>query len=93
MYEVGVNEDEPDTVFVVELWESGAAQSFPRALRSSGIRCRSSAIAVRGVRPVRFEVVGSPLRDLARATRLPLRSLEGNRTPDLATVQRAVRSG
>lgn len=64
MYEVGVNEDEPDTVFVVELWESAAAH------RGSLARSEVQA-SVAEARPLlsgefggfRFEVIGSPLRD------------------------------
>ncbi|WP_182515045.1 antibiotic biosynthesis monooxygenase family protein [Curtobacterium pusillum] len=36
-YEVGVNEDEPETVFVVELWESAAAAPVVVSSRTS--RC------------------------------------------------------
>jgi quinol monooxygenase YgiN len=64
LYEVGVSEDQPDTVFVVELWESAEAH---RA--SLGLPEVQAAIAE--ARPwlsgefggFRFDVVGSPLRD------------------------------
>lgn len=64
LYEVGVNDDEPDTVFVVELWESAAAH------RASLARPEVQA-SIAAARPLlsgefggfRFEVVGSPLRD------------------------------
>lgn len=63
-YEVGVNDDEPDTVFVVELWESAASHQS-----SLGLPEVQASIAA--ARPLlsgafggfRFEVVGSPLRN------------------------------
>lgn len=62
-YEVGVNEDEPDTVFVVELWESAAAHQYSLAL--PGVQA-----SIAEARPLLsgafdgfgFEVVGSPQR-------------------------------
>jgi quinol monooxygenase YgiN len=62
-YEVGVNDEQPDTVFVVELWESAEAHQASLALLEV-----QEAIAV--ARPLlsgefsgfRFDVVGSPLR-------------------------------
>jgi quinol monooxygenase YgiN len=63
-YDVGVGADDPDTVFVVELWRDAAAHSAsladPRVLA-----------AIEAARPLlsgafggfRFEVVGSPLHD------------------------------
>jgi quinol monooxygenase YgiN len=63
-YEVGVNDDEPDTVFVVERWESEQAHTS-----SLGLPEVQASIAA--ARPLlsgefggfRFTVVGSPLRD------------------------------
>ena len=63
-YEVGVRDDEPDTVFVVELWES--ADAHRASLELAEVRA-----AIDSARPLlsgefggfRFEVVGSPLRD------------------------------
>lgn len=63
LYEVGVNED-PATVFVVELWESAAAH------RASLDHPEVQA-SIAAARPLlsgefggfRFDVVGSPLRD------------------------------
>ncbi len=63
-YEVGVNDDEPDTVFVMELWEN--QQAHQSALAVPEIQASITA-----ARPLlsgafggfRFEVVGSPLRD------------------------------
>jgi len=63
-YEVGVNDDAPDTVYVVELWESAAAHRA--SLELAEVRDVISA-----ARPLlsgefggfRFDVVGSPLHD------------------------------
>lgn len=63
-YEVGVSDEEPDTVFVVELWES--AQAHQSSLELSEVQATIAA-----ARPLlsgafggfRFEVVGSPIRD------------------------------
>ena len=62
-YEVGVNDDEPDTVFVVELWES--AEAHRASLQLPAVQA-----AIAAARPLlsgafggfRFDVVGSPLR-------------------------------
>lgn len=64
MYEVGVNEDEPDTVFVVELWESAAVHraSLARSeVQASIAEARTLLSGEFG--GFRFEVIGSPLRD------------------------------
>jgi quinol monooxygenase YgiN len=63
-YEVGVNEDQPDTVFVVELWES--AEAHQASLSRPDVQA-----SIAEARPLlsgefggfRFDVVGSPLRD------------------------------
>jgi quinol monooxygenase YgiN len=63
-YEVGVNDEQPDTVFVIELWTSAEAH------RASLARPEVQA-SITAARPLmsgefggfRFEVVGSPLRD------------------------------
>ena len=63
-YEVGVNDDEPDTVFVIELWIS--EESHRRSLEHPEVQASIAA-----ARPIlsghfggfRFDVVGSPLRD------------------------------
>lgn len=63
-YEVGVNDDEPDTVFVLELWESEQAHK-------SSLGLPEVQASISAVRPLlsgqfggfRFTVVGSPLRD------------------------------
>ena len=64
LYEVGVNDEQPDTVFVAELWTSAAAHQ--RSLELENVQA-----AIREARPLlsgemsgfRFEVIGSPLRD------------------------------
>lgn len=63
-YEVGVNDDEPDTVFVVELWASAEAHRASLALpevQASIVSARPLLSGVFG--GFRFDVVGSPLRD------------------------------
>lgn len=63
LYEVGISEEEPDTVFVVELWAS--ADAHRASLDLPSVRA-----AISEARPLlsgamggqRFEVVGSPLR-------------------------------
>ncbi|MER3389065.1 MAG: putative quinol monooxygenase [Microcella sp.] len=64
LYEVGVNESEPNTVFVVELWQS--AEQHAASLQLPEVQA-----AIAEARPMlsgqmggyRFEVAGSPLRD------------------------------
>lgn len=64
LYEVGVNDEQPDTVFVAELWTSAAAHQ-------SSLELDSVQAAIQEARPLlsgemggfRFEVIGSPLRD------------------------------
>lgn len=63
-YEVGVSDDDLDTVFVMELWESAEAHQASLALPEV-------QAAIAAARPLlsgtfggfRFTVVGSPLRD------------------------------
>jgi quinol monooxygenase YgiN len=62
-YEVGVNADQPNTVFVVELWENAAAHR-------ASLELPEVREAIAAARPLltgtfggfRFDVVGSPLR-------------------------------
>lgn len=62
-YEVGVSDDEPNTVFVVELWESADAHR-------ASLQQPEVTAAIASARPLldgkfggfRFEVAGSPLR-------------------------------
>jgi len=63
-YEVGVNDEQPDTVFVVELWESADAHRGSLELpevRESIAQARPLLSGEFG--GFRFDVVGSPLRD------------------------------
>lgn len=63
LYEVGVNEEDPDTVFVAEVWTS--AQAHQASLQLDSVRA-----AIQEARPLlsgqmggfRFDVVGSPVR-------------------------------
>lgn len=66
-YEVGVNDDDPDTVFVMELWESEDAHRSSLELpevQESIAAARSLLSGVFG--GFSFDVVGSPLRDRPR---------------------------
>ena len=64
LYEVGIKDEDPDTVFVVELWTS--ADAHAASLKIPEVR-----ESIAAARPLlsgefggfRFEVVGSPLRD------------------------------
>jgi quinol monooxygenase YgiN len=64
LYEVGINDESPDTVFVCELWES--AQAHAASLQLGSVRA-----AIQEAMPLlsgemggsQFAVVGSPLRD------------------------------
>jgi quinol monooxygenase YgiN len=64
LYEVGVNDDRPDTVFVVELWTSADAHR-------GSLQLQTVRDAITEARPLlsgamdgfHFDVVGSPLRD------------------------------
>ena len=64
LYEVGVNDESPDTVFVCELWES--PQAHQASLQQAGVRA-----AIEEAMPLlsgemggyRFSVVGSQIRD------------------------------
>ncbi len=63
LYEVGVNDDEPDTVYVAELWTS--ARAHERSLQLESVRAAiTEAMPLLSGRMSghRFEVVGSPLR-------------------------------
>lgn len=63
-YDVGVNDDDPDTVFVVELWESAAAHQSSLALPEVQESIAAARPLLSGVfGGFRFEVVGSPLRN------------------------------
>lgn len=62
-YEVGVNQESPDTVYVCELWESQDAHQ-------ASLQLESVRSAIAGARPLlsgefggfAFDVLGSPIR-------------------------------
>lgn len=64
LYEVGVSDDQPDTVFVVEVWDSAEAHR-------ASLQLPEVQEAIAAARPLlsgefggfRFDVVGSPLHD------------------------------
>lgn len=64
LYEVGISDDQPEEVFVAELWESADAHA-------ASLQLASVKEAIAEARPllsghmdgIRFTVVGSPLRD------------------------------
>jgi len=63
LYEVGVSDDEPDTVFVAELWESAEAHQASLELASVQAAISAARPLLSGVMGgFRFDVVGSPLR-------------------------------
>jgi quinol monooxygenase YgiN len=63
-YEVGTNDAEPDTVFVIELWQSAEAHR-------ASLQLPEVQASIAAARPLlsgefggfQFDVVGSPLRD------------------------------
>lgn len=64
LYEVGVNDDEPETVFVMELWESAAAHQASLGLPEVKASIEQARPLLSGkVAGFGFDVVGSPLRD------------------------------
>ncbi|WP_439593124.1 putative quinol monooxygenase [Microbacterium sp.] len=63
LYEVGVSEDEPDTVYVAELWTSAEAHRASLALPSVIAAISEARPLLSGAMGgTRFDVVGSPLR-------------------------------
>lgn len=63
LYEVGVNEDEPDTVFVAELWTSAEAHRESLQLDSARAAIAEAMPLLSGeMGGTQFSVVGSPLR-------------------------------
>ena len=63
LYEVGTNDDEPDTVFVVELWESAEAHQASLKLESVRAAIAEAMPILSGeMGGYRFTVAGSPLR-------------------------------
>ncbi len=62
LYEVGVNADDPDTVFVVELWTSAEAHRASLQLPEVQQAIAEARPLLSGVfGGLRFDVVGSPL--------------------------------
>ncbi|MET3721733.1 putative quinol monooxygenase [Arthrobacter sp. UYEF21] len=62
-YEVGVNPDVPDTVFVSELWQSAEAHQASLQLDSVRAAIAEAMPLLSGeMGGTRFTVVGSPLR-------------------------------
>lgn len=63
LYEVGINDDLPDTVFVSELWESAEAHQASLELASTRAAIAEAMPLLSGeMGGHRFAVVGSPLR-------------------------------
>lgn len=63
-YEVGMNDDEPDTVFVIELWENAEAHRASLALPEVQASITQARPLLSGdFGGYRFQVIGSPLRD------------------------------
>lgn len=63
LYEVGVSEDSPDTVFVAELWTSAEAHQASLSLESVRAAIQEARPLLSGeMGGLRFDVVGSPLR-------------------------------
>ncbi len=63
LYEVGVDDDEPDTVFVVELWTSAEAHRASLQLDSVRASIAEAMPLLSGhMSGSRFTVTGSPLR-------------------------------
>lgn len=62
--EVGVNEEEPDTVFVAELWTSSEAHQASLQLDSVRAAIAEAMPLLSGqMGGSRFSITGSPLRD------------------------------
>lgn len=64
LYEVGTNDDDPDAVFVVELWVSAEAHQASLQLDSVRAAIAEAMPLLSGqMSGNRFSVAGSPLRD------------------------------
>ena len=64
LYEVGINDDEPNTVFVVELWVSPEAHQASLKLTSVRTAIAEAMPMLTGqMGGYQFSVSGSPLRD------------------------------
>ena len=63
LYEVGINDEEPDMVFVSELWESAEAHRASLSLPAVKAAIAEAMPLLSGeMAGTRFDVVGSPLR-------------------------------
>ncbi|MGC5169702.1 putative quinol monooxygenase [Microbacterium sp. DT81.1] len=63
LYEVGVNDEQPDTVFVAELWRSAEAHRASLELSEVKAAIAEAMPLLSGeMGGTRFDVVGSPLR-------------------------------
>lgn len=63
LYEVGVNDDERDTVFVIELWESAEAHHASLQLDSVRAAIAEAMPLLSGqMSGTQFSVIGSPVR-------------------------------
>ncbi|WP_285242730.1 putative quinol monooxygenase [Pseudarthrobacter sp. fls2-241-R2A-127] len=63
LYEVGINDDVPDTVFVSELWESAEAHQASLQLESTRAAIAEAMPLLSGqMSGHRFTVLGSPLQ-------------------------------
>jgi quinol monooxygenase YgiN len=63
LYEVGISDAEPDTVFVMELWRSAAAHEGSLQLPEVQEAIAQARLLLAGVAAShRFDVVGSPLQ-------------------------------
>ncbi len=64
LYEVGVSSEQPDTVFVAELWVSADAHRSSLQLESVKAAISEGMPLLSGkMGGFRFEISGSPLRD------------------------------
>lgn len=64
LYEVGVNDDDPEAVFVAELWVS--AEAHAASLQLPGVQAsiaEARPILSGRMEGMRFDVLGSPLRE------------------------------
>lgn len=63
LYEVGINDSEPDTVFIAELWDSAEAHNGSLQLESVRVAIAEAMPLLSGQRSGNeFEVAGSPIR-------------------------------
>ncbi|WP_120005769.1 putative quinol monooxygenase [Nesterenkonia muleiensis] len=67
LYEVGTNEDQPNTVFITELWESAEAHKSSLQLPSVREAIAEAMPLLSGeLGGFQFDISGSPLRDEAQ---------------------------